>query len=793
MKRRLTISFCTTPYLVIFCILLLPALMPPSYGAGPKSSEKGAWVPLRRFRMHISELVSDTDNRVWSFTNNGLFYWEMNYSDSPRSAKVCNAFKQKEINHLKREFFGGLDRDIYLTGRLKDKSRRKHYGLLYYLKGTELVKVSEYYFDNSNDNENIYVSRSNRAFNYTGRFVAILDKGKWTTVETPLADSYEDVHIHDLSPEGPVIFFNNKSGNACIWNGNRFQTGMPESFPSKEHRIDDVVSWGRNRILFFMNSGRGSKRMLCVKWGKEPQTLDITQIRSAIPSRISNAWGAPDGSVLMQATPGNRKNKPKKKPYLIHLAPDGKVTDISPLPGQRIKFNSWKDRRSIVQTQDGTFWLILVHGGILRIKNLKPDIFNWRKGYVYHGPSWLVKTPNNNVVACGEQKMVSAWDPNAIPDTFLTERWASFQAVNYFTIQDPNGGIWAFLDGHPKQASRWDGKKWTHCAIGVEVPHNPNLVIVDDIGGMLFQANYNSRDIIYLTRSGERQIYKSHNSAIAAAAKEGARYFRVHKKSYFKMKGPVVTNDGRIWYQARKTRHLIHFYDKAMKWQRVNHSPLHAITESEDGKPLFLDKEGVWSYESGRIINLSEKHPKVNDLALYPCGEFDPKPIPYYKNLPSSFLSEHVIKVNSDSQWYPVSIKTARKIEMGIAPPPPPNTDAKLKYQAFIMDRECGFWVSNQRRWAGGDFTPYLKPRNLPVSLSRWRPIAHDKAGRTWISGGGYDLYMQKSQLVCPEISKMHIQRSRRLFLQIKKRASFSAFLFRQNSVNVPEFVGTGV
>jgi len=740
----------------------------------------GSWQPMPQpADWLVRDVVVDKEGKLWVSTPKGRFWWDGRAWHKANQAGVGSG-------NWGQKLFGGGDRDVYVTR----STGREHEGGLYKLQGRRFVKVASYYYDGYHAHAGLYVSRAGDVFNYTGRFVAVLIKGKWVTAEAALGKRLIDVTVLDRSPDGPVLFFNTERNVACIWDGRAFKVGeTPPGFPAKGQRTNAAVAWGEDRVILVLGNMIARGALWAARFGKDAAAVDMSAIVEQIGAKtlIRGAWGAPDGSVWLAADPTGRRKAAVTRGFLYRISPRGEVRKLEAIDKQGRWFGPLWNRhpRSVVQTRDGTVWFGLIRGGILRVDDGEQTFFDWRQGYVSHGTYWIVKTPDDKLYACGDHQLFT-WSEDIEPNTSLTREWEQVIAVNPDVVRDPSGGMWVLRADRPKQVSRWDGEKWIHMDLGFPAPEHPRHIMVDDNGRMILEwKDYTTGRVSLVGPDGCRRFKRFHE-AIAAAVAAGARRFVTHKLEAKRITGPVVSPDGRIWFYDRDAK--IHFFARG-QWQEAPHSRVRAMCIDEQGQPLFLDDKSVWTYRNGRIVDLARTHPKVDALKFaLPGGRYAGRRFPYYKGLPEAFLREQMIFAHDTKRrgrWYPVSWRAARQIEAGY-PGRPPLDAAYPEGGVLTRGGTEGLWIGNQHRWAGGQFIQNLLPKGTPFNKWHWKPIGIDAGGHLWVNNGrtrgAFELFFRKSSGPSVKARNLRVVRGRRILFEWDSDENVVAAIFRGSS-----------
>jgi hypothetical protein len=687
----------------------------------------------------VYDMAADKEGTLWLCAPRGPHWWDGQAWREARRADAAPGQASFPFGGWSQRFFGGGDRDLYTTC----VTDRQHEGLLYKLEERQFVRVGTYYFDDHYCQAGLYVSRGGGVFNYTGRFVAALVGGQWVTAEVPLGKSHRDVTMLDRSPNGPVLFFSTREGVACAWDGKAFKVGeVPPGFPAKGEWTDMALAWGTDRVLLLKKGMLVEKGLWAARVGEGASAVDVKGVIEAVGPRglIRSGWSAPDGCVWLAADPPHGERAKGAGCVLHRIGADGKVARFGGLDGEGRWLGAGWDihPRSILQADDGAVWLGMARGGIARIADGQEALFGWREGFVSHGAYWLAKTPQGKLFACAIHSLYT-WCEDKEPDPSLAREWEQVISVSARVVRDPIGGMWVFRADRPRQVSRWDGAAWTHFDLPVPSPRHPRDLLADDKGHLMFRcANYMDWELWLVGADGSRG-FRAWEEAIGAAVAAGGRRFAFHGEQEERMAGPAASDDGRLWLHFAEGK--LHLFSGGQR-QEVPHPRVRAICLGEKGEPLFLDDAAIWTYRQGRLVDVSEEHPKVETLAFVPTGGASARPtFPYYKGLPDAFLREQAIVARDpkgSGKWYPVSWRDAREIEAGY-PASPPAGNGYPEGGPVIQDGAEGLWIRNEARWAGGRFTQKLVPQGTPFDKWHWRPVGVDAAGHLWVSNGGAD------------------------------------------------------
>jgi len=742
----------------------------------------------------VYDMAVDKEGSLWVWAARGPHWWDGQAWRDARRADATPGQPSFSFGGWSQRFFGGGDRDLYTTCA----TDRQHEGLLYKLQDRQFVRVATYYFDNHYCQAALYVSRAGDVFNYTGRFVAALVGGKWVTAEAALGARHTDVTVFDCSPDGPVLFFSTREGVACAWDGGAFKVGeVPPGFPPKGQWTELASAWGKDRVLLLKKGTLVGNGLWAARFGQGAAPVESKGLIEAIgPKRIiRSAWGAPDGSVWLALEPAYAERAKGAGCVLCRVGADGKVASFGGLDGEGRWLGAWWDirPRSILQADGGALWLGMARGGIARIADGQMAFFGWREGFVSHGTFWLARTPAGKLFACATHNLYT-WCEDKESDPSLARDWEQVVSVSRTVARDPAGGMWAFRADRPQQVSRWDGAAWTHFDLPFPSPKHPRDLLADDKGHLMFRCQDYTEWALWLVGAEGCRKFKGWDEAITAAVAAGGRRFAFHGEQEERMTGPVVSDDGRIWFHFADGK--LHLFSGG-RWQEAPHPRVRAMCLGEKGEPLFLDDTTISTYREGRLVDLSEKHPKVESLGFVPTGgEHARAPFPYYRGLPEAFLREQAIVARGprDGMWYPVSWRDAREIEAGSPGRPPAGgypQDGPL-----VRDDAEGLWIRNEARWAGGQFLTPLVPKGTPFDRWHWKPIGVDAAGHLWISNGGgdygYEFFFRRAGRPSVETRDQRVVRGRRVLFDWDSQKDTIGMIFRGSSEGNWELVRPG-
>jgi len=333
-------------------------------------------------------------------------------------------------------------------------------------------------------------------------------------------------------------------------------------------------------------------------------------------------------------------------------------------------------------------------------------------------------------------------DPSEFPEAMSASAlaWSAAPAWEAFVdvasrapIGDPLGRVWMFREDRPGQISRWDGREWLH----IDVPFDTEKIsrtLADDRGHILVQR-YSAPKGVYDVGPEGATHYENLRQPILARVQAGARRFTSRETL-----GPIVTDDGRIWWAYAGSETVYAYVDGG--WADLRLGEMRSIMAGEDGRPQFLVHGSLWEYRNGRLLRLAEKAGRGPSTDLCVDGfAARPRALPFMPGLPASFRRNHLVFKRVEPRGYiPISWREADRIAEG-KPWEPPQwaEEVHLKSpQRSFSDGSGGFWITDSGnavyRWFGGFLIP-LKTRGTALEGATWLDLGADPQGGLWIVG----------------------------------------------------------
>lgn len=681
----------------------------------------GAWRQLEpiptQYPYGVYDFVVDSSGTPWAAVGNLVWWW-----DGQKWNQATDGRTPYSSGQCTGRLYGDSQRGAYLS----QKAQHECEGTLFRLEAGKSHPVGTFRVDRYHVSPGIYISRAGNVFNFGERFLAVLNNGRWQSVEVEMGSSREQVRMVDLGPEGPVVFVPQRATKAGIYDGETFHTDVP----LPEFNVDSpgnvrMTRWGKDRVLFWRFKSRllGAAEMA----GNRFEPVDTAALEDQLgnPERIYGVTTAPDGSLWARV--GRRK---LSEPNLVRIAPDGKVTRHK---AQSIMWGTDPAhcyQESALHARGGTFWFGILKGGIGSVRDEKVHAHDWRDGVLAADVRYIAEAPDGTVYAAAgnPRHHVHRWDPEAAPDRRLTESWEAIDyRISRKVIADFDGHPWLFRLDRPGKVSLWDGTEWRDVDAPVD-PDGLRYAVADDHGHLTVVELLAPRRSYVLGPDGVQQ-YENLREALVARVRAGARRFRTPDRD---LVPPVVTRDGRIWLALSpyyKKRDLFAYFDG--KWQPMELKGVNAMGVDETGRMVFISWDAVWTWRDGRFEKLADVDTSKRSRFKV-LGQYDRHGNVPFVDDPPEFLRRHftLYAGRGGQDYYPMPWRALR--EGAGEFPEPKSLDTGRPVRITYPGRAVpapggGAWL----------LEPHRAPlRSLDELIFRVNPLETPLAHQWWVDAG---------------------------------------------------------
>jgi len=671
--------------------------------------EKLALPPSKHAGIH--HIGMEPGGVLWAMANNRLHYWAGESFQEPANTELRSGSYLEKL-------WGGGDRRLYAS----QKGQEEHQGKLYELLDGNALYVTDFYYDLSGEHPGLYVSKSGRLFNWGNRFLAVYIDGQWKRIEARF--NLRPTVICDLGDE--VYFYYNQQLYRVDGAGNFTHRNISwpvKSVPGRE-RIHGAL-WGSAR-MFLLRYG-----------GKEIYVYDLNTAEAVDTSRISlrlagrnvyDVFRAGDGSIWLLVD-----DRKLRGCVFLRITPDGVITTIE----ETAEF-AWDNSRcrqfpqSVLNASDGSIWFGSPKEGIARYHDGKMQWFGWRDGLSFGNSRHILEGAQGEIYAASHDA-VQVFRPGKIPASVpvWASQWAEYRVAGSHPVRDSKGNIWMFLEDHPRQASRWDGKRWHHMKVDFK-PSEVNRLMADDNGHILLDM-HTYDDGCYDICPTQVRRYDNIQQLLLAAVNRGVKRFFPDNS----FQGCLVQHDGKVWYGYRNDNR-VHYYD-GVRWDELAMSQdIHYLYDSPGYGMLLRTRGGrYYTYDRGQLVpaQIPQRGPTYWLLGTKYLQ-------PYEKELLDAHPREYV----------PVEQGENGKLNL-LAPCEKPDQDGIQCYcRGRVLDKYLEGLNPGHR---GGHWSSYIAGpifrffgdeviecdwRNTPLlgRVHEIREVLEDRAGNLWIDAGFY-------------------------------------------------------
>jgi hypothetical protein len=564
--------------------------------AGRWTELKGPW----QVGWHGLEMVLDARNTLWVSDWNDLYYWD------GRQFIAVPEVGGRDILE------GGRDRGACLF--VEDYSGGAPTVHVYRLLGAKIERLSDFTGVKGTSNQGPfmrpYVSRSGRIFILGEKTLATLNGDRWETLETNFSVQFGYPAILD-NGKCTRFYFDSKL-YSCDGDGHLTETTLAVPLAKEASNEYSIIHGplGADKLVIIEHRGEGGYCVFNVDDPAPvatrplPEKYAYRQVHSLFPGLNGSLW------ALM-------RGKDWRTYELLLIKPDLTVT---PMPGaESLRPEDGYGPQppgAALQTADGALWLGGPSGQIARYKDGVVRRFDWHDGFT-GGDVKRMEEDSRGRLYVETEKAILLFDPASSPSSPLigADEWSVPAAHD---IQDDGQGrIWCFLNDHPREASRWDGRSWQHVKVPFNTASGTNYA--DSRGHLLHE--------LFDVSPEKVTAYDSVAALLDAAAKDGARYaLRFHGfYAIFAPNGCIYADeyrfggaclfDGKAWIEPTKARRWAAYesakYGLLLRLEQtngkegfyawVNNRLVETTPLPDDGGEWMFGPRGVQPYEAAMV------------------------------------------------------------------------------------------------------------------------------------------------------------------------------------------------
>ena len=689
------------PPVLLSALLLLSALAPAVFASPPSLAvthwEQLPLPPLPRPLDYYSEtsvydLGLEPGGTPWVVVPYGVFWWDGHQFRRPERLTL-------QSDSSRTRLIGGPDRGLFVA-MPGDNGRQVQICSLED-GGAWQVSVCPH------GESHVGVSSTGLFYNWGEDFIVARIKGEWNTYPARLSDQFTDVH--DL---GKVVYFYCEGRLYSVTETGEFTVRELVGIPPRpaSGRGTRSALWGPGRLLVRDYTEKGI-------WAFDLATgapLEAEAVPAALRDlAVMDLLSAADGSAwVLAGDPHGRGDA------LYRLTPEGEVQPVS---------DSWNLRYdmtgglippgTVVSERGGSVWFAPPVGGLAQVREGSLSFSGWRQGVPFDVARALLQDERGTKYALTPHA-VYAERPGPGEDALAAERalWQEYNLAGPRPMLDSKGYVWAFLQDHPGQASRWDGEAWQH----FPVPFDTRRVwhsISDDRGHLLLQVGDYGDGTYDLSAQGCTH-YRDTHAVILAAAQAGVRRFVADPT----FQGCVRTAEGQLWYGLWAYRYASR-YDGS-RWEMVKYQPgmLHLWDSPRYGVLFSTGYGDVYTFRGDEAVPL----PTVRDHRRWLLGPEGVRPCEeaWERSHPGVYMP--VERMTDERGGYP-------RFFLG-------RDELPLRIRGAFPGRAGGYWIT------AVDFEPGIYRafgnRVLPLDLARGplagrfaqvQSVMEDRRGNLWL------------------------------------------------------------
>jgi len=538
--------------------------------ATPGQPALGRWDAMPAVK-DIYGLVVDRGGGIWVQHDHDFAWIEGDCERTPPGPPLVSG-------QYLTTLYGGPDRGAYLTQR----GSKDHQGVLYRLDDGRATYLTDFYYDVAHEKPCLYISKTGRIFNWGEAFLAEYVDGKWLRIDARLG-----LRPSILDAGDTVWFYWNRKLYRADRGGRLSERGtMAALTTAAGQRHLGGALLGRDKVLFIDSVAKGV------------QAADLETGRRVLADRLDPVFadrkvyacfGAADGAAWVLAEEKASDTHRFDRQIFYRVTPDGEVRpmpETAVLDGDYIPYPY-----AVLSASDGSVWIGGPHGDVIRWKDGRARVFDWRDGLDLAAADFLSEMPDGRIIAAprgivegGGTAYVFRPDVPSPPPAADLALWTEYHADRHGMIRDGKDGLWMFLADRPGEVSRWDGAAWRH----VKVPFDTakaGRCMGDDRGHLVVQAEGDAPGAYDVSVGGVAR-YADLPALLVAAVGAGVRRFEPSPD----FAGCMVLDGGRIWFGYAGDTTLFHYDGR--KWIGVPQEvKIRSVFESPKYGMLATDKD----------------------------------------------------------------------------------------------------------------------------------------------------------------------------------------------------------
>ncbi|MDH4241580.1 MAG: hypothetical protein OEW48_18625, partial [Phycisphaerae bacterium] len=520
----------------------------------------------------VSAIGIEPEGTLWVMANNSVYYWDGQEFRQPVNTKLTSGYYLAKL-------YGGPDRGLYAT----QTGEHDHTGKVYKLVDGNAIYVTDFYYDKSYNYPALYVSKSGLLFNWGTHFLAVYFEDQWKQIEAHLSPQY----TLTFDTGDKVYFYYNGNLYSVDRDGNfnKRQISAPiESIPVQK-RIHGVL-WGQDKMLIF---DYVSKQFYAYHLDTgEP--VNTEPINSYLADRsVNDLFSTNNGDVWLLI---------RNRSYaLLRITPECDITTVketAKLSWDHVQFRQFP--HSVLSASDGSIWFSSRQDGIVRYKNGKLQVFDWRQGVSFGICRYILEDSQGQIYVSSDNGVHVFRQGQPTQLSTQIHQWQEYRPSSSHPVRDSEGNIWMCLEDHPGHISRWDGYRWHHMKVPFDTSKVHSL-ITDDQGHILLSAP-SSRSLPWYDISPyDINQYKNLKDILIAAVARGAKRF--HADRFIQIS--IAIKGSKIWIGHHNTD-IVSYFDGEQWDDFYVRTDIDYLYESPKYGILIRTKGGkYYTYDGGQI------------------------------------------------------------------------------------------------------------------------------------------------------------------------------------------------